>query len=122
MRSDLVQSYRLETVRARIDRNDRSREDALCMDEVEELVQLARDLAEEVVGLAIELLSAGADIAHVQGRYVAVAVELLTDAEAQSLLAAGGDPDALAAQASIASELAGLRDRARAESSRSGER
>lgn len=38
------------------------------MDEVEALVRLARDLAEEVVGLASELLSAGADITHVQGR------------------------------------------------------
>jgi hypothetical protein len=92
------------------------------MDEVEELVRHARDLAEEVVGLAIELLSAGTDVAHVQGRYVAVAVELLTDAEAHSLLAAGGDPDALAALASVTADLARLRDTARAESSRSGER
>jgi hypothetical protein len=92
------------------------------MNEVEELIQLARDLAEEVVGLAIELLSAGADVAHVQGRYVAVAVELLTDVEAHSLLAAGGDPDALAALGNIVAVLAGLRDSARAESSQSGER
>jgi len=75
-------------------------------------------LAEEVVGIASELLSVGTDIEHVQGRYVVVAVELLADSEAQSLLAAGGYPDALAA---LASELADLRDRARAESSRSGE-
>jgi hypothetical protein len=92
------------------------------MGEVEELVRLARDLAEEVVGLASDLLSAGTDIAHVQGRYVAVAVELLADAEAQSLLAAGGDPDALTALAGVAGDLAGLRDTARAESSRSEER
>ena len=91
------------------------------MDDVEELVRLARDLAEEVVGLASELLSVGTDIEHVQGRYVAVAVELLADAEARSLLAAGGNPDALAALARVAGELAGLRDTARAESSRSGE-
>jgi hypothetical protein len=38
------------------------------MDEVEEFVRLARDLAEEVVGLAIKLLSAGTDIAHVSIR------------------------------------------------------
>jgi hypothetical protein len=75
-----------------------------------------------VVGLAIEMLSAGTDIAHVQGQYVAVAVELLTDAEAHSLLAAGGDPNALTALASVTADLAGLRDTARAESSRSGER
>jgi hypothetical protein len=92
------------------------------MDEVEELVRLARDLAEEVVGLASELLSAGMEIAHVRSRYVAVAVELLADAEAQSLLAVGGDPDALTALASVAGDLAGLRDTARAESSRSRER
>jgi hypothetical protein len=92
------------------------------MDEVEEFVRRARDLAEEVVGLAIELLSAGTDIAHVQGRYVTGAVELLTDAEAQSLLATGGDPEALAALTGIAGELADLRDTARAESSQSGER
>ncbi len=75
-----------------------------------------------MVGLAGELLSAGTDIAYVQGRYVAVAVELLSDAEAHSLLAAGGDPDALAALARVAANLACLRDTARAESSRSGER
>jgi hypothetical protein len=92
------------------------------MDEVEELVRLARDLAEEVVGLASDLLSAGTDVAYVHGRYVAVAVELLTDAEAHSLLAAGGDPDALVALASVAADLARLRDTARAESSRSGGR
>jgi hypothetical protein len=75
------------------------------------------------VGLASELLSAGMEIAHVRGRYVAVAVELLADAEAQSLLAAGGDPDALTTLASVAGDLAGLRDTARrAESSRSRER
>jgi hypothetical protein len=85
------------------------------MDDVEELVRLARGLAEEVVGVASELLSAGTDIEHVQGRYVAVAVELLADAEARSLLAAGGHPDALAALARVAGELAGLRDKARAE-------
>ena len=92
------------------------------MDEVEELVRRARDLAEEVVGLAIELLSAGTDVARVQGRYVTIAVELLTDAEAHSLLAAGDDPEALAALTGIAGELADLRDTARAESSQSGER
>jgi hypothetical protein len=92
------------------------------MDEVEEFVQRARDLAEDVVGLAIELLSAGTDIAQVQGRYVTVAIELLTDAEVQSLLAAGGDPEALAALTGIVGELSDLRDMARAESSRSGER
>jgi hypothetical protein len=48
-------------------------------------------------------------------------IELLTDAEAHSLLAVGGDPDALAALASVADDLAGLRDTARAKSSRSGE-
>jgi hypothetical protein len=92
------------------------------MDEVEEFVQRARDLAEDVVGLAIELLSAGTDIAQVQGRYVTVAIELLTDAEVQSLLAAGGNPEALAALTGIVGELSDLRDMARAESSRSGER
>ncbi|HEY4812394.1 MAG TPA: hypothetical protein VIH71_15180 [Solirubrobacteraceae bacterium] len=92
------------------------------MDEVEEFVQRARDLAEDVVGLAIELLSAGTDIAQVQGRYVTVAIEFLTDAEVQSLLAAGGDPEALAALTGIVGELSDLRDMARAESSRSGER
>lgn len=91
------------------------------MDDIEELVRLARDLAEEVVGVASELLSAGTDIEHVQSRYVAVAVELLADAEARSLLAASGDPDALATLARVAGELADLRDKARAESSRSGE-
>jgi len=92
------------------------------MDDVEELIGLARDLAEEVVGIATELLSAGIDIERIQGRYVAVAVALLADAEAQSLLAVGGDRDAVAVLARIANELAGLRDKARAESDRSGGR
>jgi hypothetical protein len=92
------------------------------MEEVEELVRIARDLAEQVVGFASVLLSAGADIAHVQGRYVDIAVELLADAEAQGLLAAGGDSDALAALVRVAGDLVSLRDTARTESSRSGER
>ena len=91
------------------------------MEDVEEFVRLARDLAEVVVDISGELLLAGRDIGHVQRRYVAVAVELLADAEAHSLLAVGGDPDALAALARVAGELAVLRDKARADSSRSGE-
>jgi hypothetical protein len=92
------------------------------MDDVEELVGLARDLAEEVVGIASDLLSAGSDIERVQGRYVAIAVELLADAEAQSLLADSGDRDALSALASTTDELVSLRDKARAESDRSRRR
>ncbi len=92
------------------------------MDEVDELIGLARGLAEEVMGVASELLLAGTDIEHVQSRFVVVAVELLADAETQGILAAGGDRDALAGLARIANVLAGLRDEARTEMDRAGQK
>jgi hypothetical protein len=86
------------------------------MDDVDELIGLARDLADEVVGAASELLSAGIDIERVHRRYVMVAVELLADAEAQGVLAAGGERAALEELAKIVSALTDLRDKTRAES------
>jgi hypothetical protein len=85
------------------------------MDDVDVLIGLARGLADEIVGLAAGWLSAGIDIEHVHGRYVIVAVELLADAEAQGVLAAGGEQAALEELARVVSVLADLRDEARAE-------
>jgi hypothetical protein len=85
------------------------------MDEVDELIGLARDLAKEVVGIASEMLYAGIDLERVQGRYVTLAVEHLAEAEVQGVRAATGDEDALAALTEVAVALADLRDMARAE-------
>jgi hypothetical protein len=54
-------------------------------------MRLARDLAEEVVRLARELLQAGTDLAHVQTVYTIAAIEILSDAEALGMLAASGE-------------------------------
>ncbi len=85
------------------------------MDDVDLLIGLARGLADEIVGSAARLLSAGVDIEHVHGRYVVVAVELLADAEAQGVLAVGGEQSALEELARVVRVLADLRDEARAE-------
>jgi hypothetical protein len=85
------------------------------MDDVDLLVGLARGLADEIVGLAAGLLSAGIDIEHVHGRYVIIAVELLADAEAHGVLAAGGEQAALEELARVVRVLTDLRDEARAE-------
>jgi len=81
----------------------------------DETMRLARDLAEEVVRLARELLQADADLAYVQTVYTIAAIEILSEAEALGLLAAGGDQDAGAALDETLSELVSLRDRARRE-------
>jgi hypothetical protein len=85
------------------------------VDDVDELIGLARDLTDEVVAVASELLLTGADIERVHSDYVVVAVELLSDAEAHGVLAVNGDQSALAALARIASVLDGLREGARSE-------
>jgi hypothetical protein len=90
------------------------------MDDVDEFIGLARDLADEVVGVASSLLEAGHDIERVHSRYVIVAVELLADAEAQGVLAAGGERVALEELARIVGVLSDLRHKARAEADRSG--
>lgn len=89
-------------------------------DDIDQLIGLTRDLAEDIVALAGELLLSGADIEWVQRQYVVSAIELLADAEAQGVLAAAGDRDALDALGRITDELADLRRRARAEAERSG--
>jgi hypothetical protein len=90
------------------------------MDDVDVLIGLARDLADEVVGVAAELLLVGINVDHVHSRYVIVAVELLADAEAQGVLAAGGEQAALEELARVVSVLADLRDKAKAEADPSG--
>ncbi len=50
------------------------------MDDVDELIGLARNPADEIVAVASELLLTGVDIERVHSDYVVVAVELLFDA------------------------------------------
>jgi hypothetical protein len=80
------------------------------MDDLDELIKLARNLSETVVGAASDLLSAGVDVEHVHDRYVVSAIELLADAEAQGILAASGNQDAFVALARIVGTLTNLRD------------
>jgi len=89
------------------------------MSNPEEAVRLVRRLAEEVVGLAGELLLADAAVQRVQSRYAIAAIELLSEAETLGILATSGDRDALAALDGITSRLAELRDQARVERNRS---
>jgi hypothetical protein len=81
----------------------------------DETMRLARDLAEEVVRLARELLQAGGELAYVQTVYTMAAIEILSEAEALGVLAASGDQDAGVALDGILSQLAALGDRARKE-------
>jgi hypothetical protein len=84
----------------------------------DETMRLARDLAEEVVRLARELLQAGAELGHVQTVYTTAAIEMLGEAEALGVLAASGDQGAGGALDETVSKLADLRDRARQERDR----
>jgi hypothetical protein len=81
----------------------------------DETMRLARGLAEEVVRLASESLQAGADLARVQSHYTVAAIEMLSEAEALGVLAAGGNQDARAALDETLAKLGGLRDRAHQE-------
>jgi hypothetical protein len=81
----------------------------------DEAMRLARDLTEEVVRLASELLPEGAELAHVQTDYTIAAIEMLGEAEALGVLAASGNQHARSALDETLSELADLRDRARRE-------
>lgn len=85
------------------------------MSSPDETMRLARDLTEEVVRLARELLHAVADLEYVQTVYTIAAIEILSDAEALGVLAASGDQDAGAALDETVSQLAALSDRARRE-------
>lgn len=84
----------------------------------DETMRLARDLAEEVVRLARELLQAGAGLAYVETVYTIPAIEMLSEAEALGVLAASSDQDAGAALDDTVSQLAALRDRASQERDR----
>jgi hypothetical protein len=79
----------------------------------DETMRLARDLAEELVRLARELLQTGTGLAYVQTVYTIAAIEILSEAEALGVLAASGDHDAGAALDETLSQLVVLRDRAR---------
>ncbi len=81
----------------------------------DETMRLARDLTEEVVRLARELMQAGAGLAYVQSVYTTAALEMLSEAEALGVLAAAGDQDAGTALDRTLAQLIALRDRARRE-------
>jgi hypothetical protein len=66
------------------------------MADVGQLVGAARRSALQLVARASALLAHGAGLQHVQDDYVVAALELLEDAEAYGVLAAGGDRDAVA--------------------------
>ncbi len=61
------------------------------MDQTDELIDLARSLAEDVVDLAGVLLRSGADLTRIHREYVVSALELLAEAETQALLSSAGD-------------------------------
>ncbi len=86
----------------------------------DETMRLARDVAEEVVRLARELLQAGAELAYVQTVYTIAAIETLGEAEALGVLTASGDQDAGAALDETLSQLVVLRDRASRERDQRG--
>jgi imidazole glycerol phosphate synthase subunit HisF len=90
------------------------------MSNLEQLIWLARILAEEIVGIAGELLLTGTEIEHVQSDYTMPAIKLLSEAEALAILASSGDRDALAALHQVTSRLAELRDHALEERGQSG--
>jgi hypothetical protein len=85
------------------------------MNRIEELIGMARDLAEGVVEIAGGLLSTGVDLTLAHIRYVAPAIELLSDAEMLALRAVADDGDALIALERATTALADLRDKALAE-------
>jgi hypothetical protein len=101
-------------------KSNRSPEDAHPVSNPERTIQLARSLAEEVMGVAGELLLSDTDIEHVRRRYTMPVIELLGEAEALGILAASGDRDALAALHRVTSRLAELKDEALAERGQSG--
>jgi hypothetical protein len=90
------------------------------MSDAEQTIQLACSLAEEVMGLAGELLLSGAVIEHVRKRYTMPVLELLGEAEALGILASSGDLDALAALHRVTGGLLELKDKALAEKGQSG--
>lgn len=90
------------------------------MSNPEQAMQLARRLAEEVVGVAGELLLSDADVDYVQRRYTMPAIALLSEAEALGILAGSGDRDALAALHRVTSRLAELRGQVHGERDQSG--
>lgn len=80
---------------------------------IDELMEEARDLAEEVSFLAQRMLARDEDIQTVHGDYVVPAIELLADAEHHALLASAHNHEALREVEQIVSSLIRLRDRAR---------
>lgn len=85
------------------------------MDDTGRLLELARRAANDVTALAGELLLLGADANRVHRGYAVAALELLSEAEAQGVLAATGDQGARKAINYVIERLSRLEHRARKE-------
>ncbi|HTZ86472.1 MAG TPA: hypothetical protein VMB05_07375 [Solirubrobacteraceae bacterium] len=88
------------------------------------IVQLdrARSLVSEVVQLAGELLRPGTEAGRVHRHYVSKALDLLTEAETWSLLAASGDQSSFAALEDPVDQLSRLAREAAHELNRHSDR
>ena len=75
---------------------------------LDELMRAARTLAYAVLAAAADALNAGAPLDRIQGHFVARAARLLSDAEADAVLASAGDASALAAIERHVDDLAEL--------------
>jgi hypothetical protein len=80
---------------------------------IDELMEEARDLTEEVSFLAQRMLARDEGVQIVHGDYVVPAIELLAGAERHAILASADDQDALREVEQIVSSLIRLRDRTR---------
>lgn len=83
-----------------------------CVANFDELVNAARRLADDIVGLASEMLGAGIDAKRVHRRYVTAAFELSEEIEARAVLAAAGDEDAVRRLELLVRELRRLSEEA----------
>ncbi len=91
-------------------------------DDVIAQLDRARSLASEVVEIAGELLRSGTAAAWVHRHYVSKALDLLTEVEARSLLAASGDRSSFAALEDPVAQLSRLAREAVAELDRHSNR
>lgn len=87
-------------------------------DEAEVLIDRARDVMEEIMALGRTLLALGASLERVHRNYIAAALDLLGEAEAQALLATDGDRLAREAIGQIVAQLTRLRQEAHDELNR----
>ncbi len=91
------------------------------MDETDELIGQARDCVDKVITCAAALLRSGADAGRVHHEYIVATFDLLSEAEAQGLLAASGDQAARRALKDVIVRLARLQSEAQSERTRYAE-